>query len=320
MSVFSELREGIRLRRQPRRFGLLFFLAFSLCMVVFSLYGAQASVFEKARETVMDVFEPVLGVFSVPSRWIGDRVGNVEDYFRIHAENRRLREENAELRVWMQDALSLRRQLSYYEALLDTQMPEPARFIDASVIGETGGPFDHALFLSAGRQDGVTAGQAVVDDGGLLGHVVTVGGSAARVLLITDFESRVPVFIEDLRVEALLAGRSSGAPVLEVFSDRREFTIPVGTRIVTSGADGRLPRGLPVGEVIEVRGDAAYVAPFANIRTPDLVRVVDYTFPTNVEGEGGDATGGDAMSPAEDAETGDGAVAADATGAVAADG
>lgn len=288
MSVFSELREGLRLRRAPRRFGILFFLAFSLCMVVFSLYGAQASVFEKARETVIDIFEPVLQVVSVPSRWVGERFGNVEDYFRVVSENKRLREENAELRVWMQDALSLRRRLSYYEALLDTQLPEAAQFIDASVIGETAGPYDHSLILSAGRDDGVVPGQAVVDDGGLLGHVVSAGGSAARILLITDFESRVPVFIEDLKVEALLAGRSNGAPVLEVFSDRRASEIPEGTRVVTSGADGRLPRGLPVGKVIEVRDGAVFVAPFANIRTPDLVRVVEYVFPTDVDSDSDD--------------------------------
>ncbi|RFB06065.1 rod shape-determining protein MreC [Parvularcula marina] len=283
MAIFDELKGSLTPKRHPRRTGIVFFLSLSLSMTGLSFYGAQASVFEKARETVLDVFEPVLTAFGAPARWIGNRVGNVEDYFRIYAENKRLREENAELRVWMQDALSLRRQIYYYEQLLETKQPEPATFIDASVIGENNGPYDHALILSAGRTDGVKPGQAVVDDGGLLGHVITSGSSAARILLVTDYESQVPVFIEDLEVEALLAGRSSGMPVLEIFSERRAVPIKPGGRIVTSGADGLLPRGLPVGEVARVVDGVVYVDLFANTRTPDLVRIVDYAFPSDVE-------------------------------------
>ena len=283
MTAYEELKGTLQPKRQPRKTGLIFFLSLSLSMAGLSFYGAQASVFEKARETVLDMFEPVITAFGAPSRWITNRVGNVEDYFRIYAENKRLREENAELRVWMQDDLSLRRQISYYENLLGTQMPEPAKFIDAKVIGENNGPYDEALILSAGRHDGVNPGQAVVDDGGLLGHVITAGDSAARVLLVTDFESRVPVFIEDLEVEALLAGRSAGMPVLEVFEERRAVPIKPGGRIVTSGAGGLLPRGLPVGTVARVSGSTVYVDLFSNTRTPDLVRVVDYRFPSDIE-------------------------------------
>ncbi|MEM9234922.1 MAG: hypothetical protein AAGA69_11890, partial [Pseudomonadota bacterium] len=156
MIGFEELKGSLTPKRHPRKTGIVFFLTLSLSMAGLSFYGAQASVFEKARETVLDVFEPVLTVFGAPARWVGGRVGDVQDYFRIYSENKRLREENAELRVWMQDALSLRRQIYYYEQVLETQLPEPATFIDASVIGENNGPYDNALILSAGRENGVT--------------------------------------------------------------------------------------------------------------------------------------------------------------------
>lgn len=283
MIEFTELNGSLTPKRRPKKTAIVFFLSLALSMAGLSFFGAQASVFEKARETVLDIFEPVIAAFGAPSRWVGARVGYVEDYFRVYAENKRLREENAELRVWMQEARSLRRQIGYYERVLETQLPAPATFIDASVIGENNGPYDDALILSAGREDGVQPGQAVVDDGGLLGHVITSGNSAARVLLVTDYDSRVPVFIEDLEVEALLAGRLSGMPVLEVYEDRRVVPIKPGGRVVTSGAGGDLPRGLPVGTVARVDGDIVYIDLFANTRTPDLVRVVDYDFPSQVE-------------------------------------
>ncbi|WOI54115.1 rod shape-determining protein MreC [Parvularcula sp. LCG005] len=283
MTVLGEIRRGGLGRKEPRRIGLVFFLALSFFMVVFSLYGAQASVFEKAREGVLDFFEPVLSVVGAPVRWVNDQVGDVQDYFRLHAENKRLQEENAELRIWMEEALSLRRQISYYETILETKLPEPATFVDAKVIGENAGPYDHALILSAGRRDGVKTGSAVVDDGGLLGHVVTAGDGAARVLLLTDYNSRVPVFIEDRAVEALLAGRSTGRPTLEYFADSVGEPLTPGLRVITSGAGGRLPRGIAVGEIAAVNDGRVTVSLYANYRTPDLVRVIDYQFPQDVE-------------------------------------
>lgn len=286
MSGLIDFRRSGAMRREPRRAGVVFFFSVSVSMVVFSLYGAQASVFEKAREAVIDVFEPVLDLLSGPIGWINGRLGNVEDYFRVHEENRRLREENAELRVWMEESLSLRRQISYYETLLETRQPAPATFVDARVIGETNGPFDRALILSAGKKDGVKAGSAVVDQAGLLGHVVTAGDGAARVLLLTDFESRVPVFIEDAGVAALLVGRSAGPPVLEFFEVAPTTVIRPGARVVTSGAGGVLPRGIAVGEVLARpnaggRADAISVRLFSNFRTPNLVRIVNYSFPAD---------------------------------------
>jgi rod shape-determining protein MreC len=266
-------------RREPRRFGLVFLMAVSFLMVLFSLYGAQASVFEKARESVLDAFEPVLTVIGAPVRWTGRRVGDVQDYFRLAAENERLRQENDELRAWMNEAISLRNRLAYYETVLDTKLPPPATYVDAAVIGENGGPFQKALILSAGAGAGVRPGSAVVDDGGLLGHVVTAGEGASRVLLVTDYNARTPVLVEGVGAEALMVGRGGSRTLIQFFADPPQDPVPVGTRIVTSGAGGILPRGIPVGTVTGATREGLQVRLYADTAAADLVRVVDYDFP-----------------------------------------
>ena len=278
-------REGLG-RRETPRYGLVFLLALSFSMVLFSLYGAQASVFEKARESVLDTFEPVITVIGAPVRWTQRRVGDVQDYFRLKAENERLRAENDELRAWQNEAVSLRRQIAYYETVLDTKLPAPATYVDAQVIGESGGPFERALILSAGRGDGVQKGSAVVDDGGLVGHVATAGSSASRVLLVTDYDSRTPVFIEGVGAEALMVGRAGPKPVVQFFALPPDEPIPVGARVVTSGAGGLLPRGIPVGTVEPGPDGLPRVHLYADTGAPDLVRVVQYAFPSDVEDEG----------------------------------
>ena len=285
-------REAFGRRERPRT-PLLLLLFVSFFMVLFSLYGAQASVFEKARESVLDTFEPVLSVIGAPVRWTGRRIGDVQDYFRVVGENERLRQENAELRAWMHEATQLQRQIAYYETILDAQLPEPAAYVDAAVIGEAGGPFARAMILSAGREDGVRTGAAVVDDGGLVGHVVTAGRGASRVLLLTDFDSRTPVFVEGVDAEALLTGRPSGRPALSFFATPPEDPIRAGSRVVTSGAGGLLPRGIPVGEVAGVENGHVAVRLYADLRAADLVRVVDYEFPRVVDEPDEDAPAGE---------------------------
>jgi rod shape-determining protein MreC len=276
-------------RREKSRYGLKFLLALSFFMVIFSLYGAQASVFEKARRSVLDAFEPVLEVVGGPIRWAEGKVGNLQDYLRLASENERLKQENAELRYQIHEAMTLRRRLDYFETILDVNLPEPATYVDAQVIGQTPDALSHAVVLSAGTEDGVREGAAVIDADGLVGFVTVAGEDASRVLLVTNFNARTPVFVEGLGIDALMVGRAKSQPIVQFFSETPEDAVPAGSRIVTSGAGGLLPRGIPVGTVAGMRGGALIIDLYADLRTVDLVRVVDYAYP-KVEPQGQEGT------------------------------
>lgn len=258
---------------------LLMMLGISFFLTVGSIYGAQASVFEKARESLLDRFAPVLSVVSAPVRFVGERVGRIGDYIAVLEENERLRQENEELRIWMNQAIALERRLAEYEEILQPRTVDPKRYIPAQVIAENGGPFRRALILSAGREDGVRLGNAVVDGAGLIGHVVTAGKHASRVLLLTDANSHVPVYIEAVDTEGLLSGTAARTAEVTQFAGRPKASLEVGMRVVTSGTGGALPRGLPVGEITRLTEDGVEVGLYASDQGAYLVRVVDYAFP-----------------------------------------
>ena len=263
-----------------KKTSLVTLLVCSLMMFSFSLYGAQASVFEKARETILDVFEPVLTVLNAPIRFVDRRLGDIGDYFNALDENERLREENEERRAWMNEAITLRRQVSYYETLLDVTIAPEANATDAMVIGESGGPYKRSLILNVGRTENVDRGDAVIGVNGLIGHVVTVGNSSSRVLMLTDYSSRVPVFIEGAEIEAIVEGRYLDDPVLSFLNTRDLSELNPGMRIVTSGAGGTLPRGISVGRVGDLRDEEIKVQLFTNYLDTENVRVLDYSFVT----------------------------------------
>src|SRR5690606_29163665 len=125
----------------------------------------------------------------------------------------------------------------------------------------------------------VSRGQAVVDEHGLVGRIVDVGRNAARILLLTDIQSRVPVYIEDAGVEGILVGRTKARPSISFVESSTPVAFEPGQRVLTSGAGGVLPRGVPVGIVLEEREGEAVVDLYANYVRTRMVRVINYEFP-----------------------------------------
>ncbi len=94
-------------------------------------------------------------------------------------------------------------------------MPENSvSYVTARVIANSGGAYVRTLLINAGIEDHVARGQAAITGEGLVGRLTEVGNRAARVLLITDLNSRIPVMIESSHVNAVLAGDNSERPRL----------------------------------------------------------------------------------------------------------
>lgn len=275
----QDRREGLG-RKAESRAVLVTMIVASFILLLSSLYSAEASVFRKARESVIDAAEPVLSLIAGPIAYIQSVVGELSDYFNVLEQNKALRAENAELRQWMEEALALRKTLAQYEALKAFHAPPGARPINASVIGDSNDAFTHAMLVNAGAPDGVVRGQAVIDDKGLVGRIVETGRAASRILLLTDAQSRVPVFIEDANVEGILVGRTNARPSISFTLSAGPANFQKGQRVLTSGAGGVVPRGVPVGEIVEERDGEAVVDLYADYARARLVRIIDYKFPT----------------------------------------
>src|SRR5260370_9517894 len=97
---------------------------------------------------------------------------------------------------------------------------------------------------------------------------------AARILLVTDLNSRVPVIVEGSRQRAVLAGDNSEHPSLRYLE--AGAAVRIGDRIVTSGQGGVFPPGLPVGIVAVFNGELARVELFVELSRVDYLRLVDY--------------------------------------------
>jgi rod shape-determining protein MreC len=98
-----------------------------------------------------------------------------------------------------------------------------------------------------GARDGIRDGWATMDGIGLVGRISGVGNQTARVILLTDSNSRIPVTVQPSGQKAILSGDNSAAPPLEFLEDADQ--VRPGDRVVTSGDGAVFPAGLLVGQV-----------------------------------------------------------------------
>jgi rod shape-determining protein MreC len=125
-----------------------------------------------------------------------------------------------------------------------------AKFVAARVVGKDATNWFKTILIDRGTQAGLRRNLPVVAPDGLVGRVVEVTPSTAKVQLITDPVSASGALMQRTRVTGIVTGNlGTGLRVryLPLLAD-----VVVGDEVVTSGMGGVFPKGIPVGRVTAV--------------------------------------------------------------------
>lgn len=267
--------------RPGRRLAISLILLLSLAL--FILGKVEHPAITKIRIGLQDIVTPVMTVLSVPVEWASDLSDWFSGLTAIYEQNERLREDNTRLRDWKAIAerldlenMRLREQLNAPESPVDT-------LVTPRVVAVQGGPYVRSVLVNAGADYGVRGGLAVTTRKGVVGRVLMVGAAASRVLLITDFNSRVPVRVQRSGQNGVAIGRNSQLLSLQFLP--MDMDVVVGDRILTSGDGGVFPPDLPFGVVAAVTGSAVDIRALADLENLDFVRILKFDPRTMEPGE-----------------------------------
>jgi rod shape-determining protein MreC len=106
------------------------------------------------------------------------------------------------------------------------------------------------LTLDRGERDHVRRGMAVLAPQGVVGQIAEASYAAARVVLLTDHNSGIDAIVQRSRARGIVQGGTDGSCYMNYLS--RDADIAVGDRVLTSGLDGIFPKGVVIGEVVEL--------------------------------------------------------------------
>ncbi len=268
----SVLRLATPVRAWAQRFALALMLCTAFGLMLMS--RSDTAAVERLRMTVADAVAPILGLMAEPVSTVTRMAESIGGLAGTYAQNQELRQENERLLQWLDAAKALQQENTSLRQLLNLPAPPAAHYVTTRIIGDNGGAFVRTVLVSSGAREGVRKNQAAVTGEGLAGRVIEVGERAARVLLLTDINSRIPVALEKSRVRAVLAGDNGPMPQLAHLPP--DALPEIGERVVTSGFGGLFPPGIPVGTVAHVGPDEVRVMPLVAWNRIEFLRLVNY--------------------------------------------
>jgi rod shape-determining protein MreC len=272
--------------RAVRRRSIIFIALLATTLVMMAVSSNQAV--KDLQNAFNYALRPVQGAVAGLASGVAGVVTAVGEIDRLHGDNTALREENERLTAENERAKEIERQNDLLTGLLQLQNAFEYRTAAAEVIARESSEFRRLVTISKGSDDGIAEGDVVIAEGGALaGRVIEVGPNFAKVVLITDQSSTV---IGQLQ-SSLATGEVSGTLEETLLMKNVDSTegIELGEEVVTAGIElaggirSPYPKGLLLGQVIDVRRDAnsivqtAYLKPAANLEKLEYVLVVlDY--------------------------------------------
>ena len=256
-----------------RRRQLYTYFGFLLLAGAVLLAGRHVKQTGVSGYEAVDALAPVYSTFRRPVSWGHTAYDMLTSHIATAAENRYLRRENLELRAWRNEALYLRAENRELSQLLALTKAYPIKPVAARVLADTRSPYARTVLIDAGTAKDLAVGQAVLGPDGLVGRILEVRANSARVLLLTDHNTRVPVKLIHSGGLAILRG--GNARRMQLILSDGPLRPMLGEQVVTSGVGGVFTPGLPVGRVVAANADGTNVevAPFANFATLDRVVV-----------------------------------------------
>jgi rod shape-determining protein MreC len=239
--------------KRKKHFPKLWIVVFFIGLIIFLLsYGSgKISPWGPTGQLVIDITAPFQNLIAQMS-------GAVERFWLNYFQLINVREENAQLKAAVD---SLKMENSRYLEMLSghKRLEELLQFkqsinelsLAARVIGLDPTGWFKSVIIDKGEDEGVRLDMSVVNADGIVGRVVSVSQNYAKVLLIIDQNSAVDCLVQRSRERGIAVGLSTDICKLNYV--QKSGDVAVGDIIVSSGLADIFPKGLPVGEVLNVK-------------------------------------------------------------------
>ena len=199
-------------------------------------------------------------------------LATIGGFFTYGSRVARMERELDAARVALAEAEAMKNENAQLKALLKISEAEPRPVVVSRLIGSSSTSTRRYATLGAGATQGVRAGMPVRSETGLVGRVLEVAQGSARVLLITDSESIVPVRRARDGVAATAIGKGDGTIQLKLIAQGINPLKP-GDAFVTSGSGGLFWPDTMFAVVTHITPDGAMASPVSDPGSTNYVEV-----------------------------------------------
>lgn len=171
---------------------------------------------------------------------------NIQTYFHLNDYNKRLLEENKQLRSLLanvQDTTQL-------ETIVDSTIVNGIyNFRTARVINNNYSKVDNYITLNRGANSGIQKEFGVITSQGIVGIVDHVTAKHSRVISILNTNSRINAQLQKTNHFGSLIWNGRDPNIVQLIDVPRQAPVEVGDTIVTGGKSFIFPQGIPIGDI-----------------------------------------------------------------------
>ena len=241
------IRSAFLRKGNKQRFSLLSLILFSIIFLVLGNYNFK--VINLNKTVIKEIIYFSSFIVTLPENTIKKSFNKIsnhfiyyDDYQIVKSKLQELKNKDLSKKIIMYENIELKK-------LIDDYFIEDSQAY-AKVLIDKESKFLRSIVINKGSKNSVKAGMIVYDGLYLIGKVVEVNFLTSRVLLISDINSKVPVTIQPLNIQAIMSGSDKRKGKLQyiqgeklINKDNQELIV------VTSGSGGIFKSGIPIGKI-----------------------------------------------------------------------
>ena len=245
--------------------GIIITIIILILIVIFSNNDKEVSFFENAASKLV---MPIQNGLTYLKNKISGNNTFFTDINNLKQENEELRKKNSELEQALRELENIKTQNETLKEYVNlTEKYGEYKTIPGYVINKDVSNYTKTIVINIGKNDGVEEKMTVIGDKGLVGHVISVTDTTAKVQTIVDTASSVSCSMSTTKEALVCKGTLDEKSTLKAMYIPTEANIIQGDSIETSGLGGIYPKGIHIGTVKRVISTQNLVDRYALIET-----------------------------------------------------
>ena len=251
-----------------QKFSLFILILISIILIF--IESIENKPINLVRSLIKDAIYRGSVVTAAPGRTLNNINKFFSEHINLYENYDQLKEENKKLRSRSNKSEFLELENSQLRILINEQVASSKNLVSARVMLDKKSPYLNSFIINIGNNKNIKNGMAVLNGNNFIGRIVDVNYFSSRILLISDFNSKIPVLIKPSASHAILSGHGNKKPTLEYLPENHK--IQDGDKIFTSGKGGIFIPGMPIGEV-KIEDNLIKVITFANLDQITFVNI-----------------------------------------------
>ena len=230
--------------------GIVITIILLILIVIFSNGEKNSNFFENAASNLV---MPIQNGLTYLKNKLGGNKTFFTDINNLRSENEKLKQKNSELEQSLRELENIKNQNETLTEYLNlSEKYGEYKTIPGYVINKEISNYSKTIVINIGKKDGIKENMTVIADKGLVGHVISVTETTAKVQTIIDTASSVSCSMSTTKDSIVCKGTLDEKSALKAMYIPTESNIIQGDSIETSGLGGIYPKGIHIGTVKKV--------------------------------------------------------------------